>query len=360
MRLVSSETFFYFTRMKYGVIPSNPVERLALWMGKVPVPMLDALYSLLKARTLMAAVRFRIFEALAEAPLTASDVATRCNLDAECTELLLRVLVITDYLDYQDNRFALSALARDTMITGAEHELFGYLMWNYSQWEMLGHLEDLLRTGRGIDFHETLKDANAWANYQRAMMEVARFSAPIVAARVPVKAGASRLLDIAGSHGLFGAAICRRHPPMTSTVLDLPIAIEHARELARQEKIDDVVEHRTGDILVADFGSENDVTLLSNILHHFDEETNVGILKRAFHSLTAQGTAAIWEVEAPEKGTKPTHGDGAALYFRLTSTARCYHGSEYARWMQGVGFTRVRAIRPALSPGSVLIIGRRP
>ncbi|HKP14390.1 MAG TPA: methyltransferase, partial [Blastocatellia bacterium] len=343
-----------------GVIPSNLVERLALWMGKVPVPMLDALFSILKARTLMAAVRFGVFEALRDGPLTAMEVAERCRLDAECTELLLRVLVITDYLEYRGGQFVLSELSRKTMIAGAEHELFGYLMWNYSQWEMMGQLEDLLRTGRGIDFHETLTDPEAWADYQRAMMEVARFSAPMVADRVPVKAGARHLLDIAGSHGLFGAAICRKHPPMTSTVLDLPAAIESARELARAEKIDDVVEHRAGDILVADYGKDNDVALLSNILHHFDEETNVQTLRRAFDSLTARGTVAIWEIEAPEKDAKPAHGDGAALYFRLTSTARCYHGSEYSRWLERVGFTDVRATRPALSPGSVLVVGRRP
>ena len=346
--------------MKYGVIPSNLIERLALWLDKVPVPMLDALFSVMKARTLMAAVRLGVFEALRDGPLAAAEVAGRCRLDAECTELLLRVLVITDYLEYREGQFALSDLSRKTMIAGAEHELFGYLMWNYSQWEMMGQLDDLLRTGRGIDFHETLTDPGAWANYQRAMMEVARFSAPMVADRVPVKAGARRLLDIAGSHGLFGAAICRKHPPMTSTVLDLPAAIEHARELASAEKIDDIVEHRAGDILVADYGRDNDVALLSNILHHFDEETNVRVLRRAFDSLTARGTVAIWEIEAPEKDSKPTHGDGAALYFRLTSTARCYHGSEYARWLERIGFHEVRVMRPALSPGSVLVVGRRP
>jgi len=345
--------------MKYGVIPSNLVERLALWMGKVPVPMLDALFSILKSRSLMAGVRFGIFETLRHGPLTASEVAANCHLDAECTELLLRVLVIADYLEHQGNQYALSALSRKTMIAGAEHELFGYLMWNYSQWEMVSHLDEMLLTGRGIDFHETLTDADAWANYQRAMMEVARFSAPIVADRVPVKTGARRLLDIAGSHGLFGAAICRKHPPMKSTVLDLPVAIDHARELARAEKIDDVVEHRAADILVADYGSDNDVVLVANILHHFDEATNIDILRRAYDSLTAQGTLAIWEIEAPEKDSKPTQGDGAALYFRLTSNARCYHGSEYSRWLNRVGFTRVRAIRPTLSPGSVLVIGTR-
>ena len=39
--------------MKYGPIPENPFERLALLSGKVPVPVLDAIFSLMKARCLM-------------------------------------------------------------------------------------------------------------------------------------------------------------------------------------------------------------------------------------------------------------------------------------------------------------------
>ena len=345
--------------MKYGAIPSNPLEWLALWMGKVPVPLLDSLFSILKTRAIMAGVSLGVFEALRDGPLAAGEVAAACRLDAECTELLLRLLVGVDYLEQRGQRFALNELSRRTMIAGAEHEMVGYVLWNYWQWDAVARLDEMVRTGRGIDFHETMTDPAAWANYQRAMMEVARFSAPLVADRVPVKAGARRLLDLAGSHGLFGAAICRRHPPMRATVLDLPAAINHARELARAEKIDDVVEHVAGDLLADDYGSDNDVVLLSNILHHFDEGTNLGILRRAFASLTAEGTAAIWEVEAPERDSKATSADGAALFFRLTSNARCYHGSEYVRWMRQAGFTDVRATRPALSPGSVLVTGRK-
>ena len=93
-----------------------------------------------------------------------------------------------------------------------------FLEWNYRQWEMVPHLEELLRTGRGVDFHRTMTDPADWAVYQRAMLEVARFDVATLAARVPVRRGATRLLDIAGPHGLFGAALCRKHPPMTSTV----------------------------------------------------------------------------------------------------------------------------------------------
>jgi len=346
--------------MKYGPIPENPFERLALLSGKVPVPVLDAIFSLMKARCLMAGVRLGVFTALGEGPRTAAEVAAARSLDAECTGLLLRMLTFAGYAVQQGDRFSLSALGRRSMVPGAPMELWGYLEWNYTQWDFVAHLEDLVRTGRGLDFHATMTDPEQWASYQRGMLEIARFDAPLLAARVPVRRGARRLLDVAGSHGLLGAAICRQHPPMTSVVLDLPQAVGTARELAAAEGIGALVEHREGDLHSADFGTGNDVVLLANILHHFQPESNLGVLRRAHDALAPAGTVAIWEIERPDRAAKAGAGDGAALFFRLTSTASCYSGGEYAGWLTAAGFTRIRVQCPLLSPGSVLVTGRRP
>jgi SAM-dependent methyltransferase len=245
------------------------------------------------------------------------------------------------------------------MVPGASLELWGYVEWNYTQWDFVAHLEDLVRTGRGLDFHSTMTDPGQWADYQRGMLEIARFDAPVLAARVPVRRGARRLLDIGGSHGFLGAAICRRHPPMRSVVLDLPQAVPAARELARAEGLSDLVEHREGDLQSADFGSGHDVVLLANVLHHFRPDDNVAILHRAWAALAPGGTVAIWGIERPDRSSKAGAGDGAALFFRLTSTAACYSGREYAGWLADAGLTRVRIQRPLLSPGSVLITGRK-
>jgi hypothetical protein len=345
--------------MKYGTIPENVVESLALLAGRVPVPLFDAIYSLMKARGLMAAVRLGIFTALADGPRTAAEVAAARGLDPECTGLLLRTLTFAEYVEQEGERFSLSALGRRCMIPGAPTELWGFCEWNYTQWDFFAHLEELVRTGRGVDFHATMTDPGSWAAYQRAMLEVAHFDAPVLAARVPVRRGARRLLDVAGSHGLLGAAICRKHPPMTSVVLDLPQALETARELARAEGIAGLVEHREGDLHTADFGTGNDVVLLSNILHHFQPADIAAILARVHACLGPSGTVAIWELERPDRAAKASSGDGAALFFRLTSTASCYNGREYASWLTTAGFTKVRIQHPLLRQGSVLVTGRR-
>lgn len=343
----------------YGPIPTSFLERVALALGRVPIPVLDMLYTLMKARAIMAGVRLGIFQAIHEAEDDAAGLAGRLSLDPEVLEMLLRTLVPCGYLVVRDGRFRLSPLARRTMVQGAASDLRGFVLWNYTQWDVISHLEEVVRTGRGADFHRTLTDPEAWGHYQRAMMELARLDAPVVAARVPVRDGARQLLDVAGSHGVLGAALCRRHPPMRSIVLDLPQALPHARELSREAGVQDLVEHRAADIFRDDLGTGHDVVLLSNILHHLDPPACRGLLVRVHAATVRDGTVAIWERDRPQPGSRITDKEGTALFFRLTSSAAAYSGEEYAAWLGAAGWRDVRVRRPVLSPGAVLITARR-
>jgi hypothetical protein len=344
--------------MQYGVIPTSFAERLALLSGAVPLPLIDLSFGVLKARVIMAGVRLGIFQALAQEAHGTEHLAKALRLDQSCLDLLLRSLVFAGYLQVHGERYALSTLARRTMITGARRELTGFAEWHYTQWEFIEHLEELIRTGEGVDFHATMTDPAAWGHYQKAMLEMARFDAPILARHVPVRKGATKLLDLAGSHGLMGATIARKHPPLRSTVVDLPAAIEHARRLASQEGHADIVDYRGGDLLNDDLGTGWDVVLLSNILHHFTPDVVRTILGRAHSALVPDGTVTVWELERPSRTKPPSEGDGLALFFRLISSAAAYSGEEYAQWMTQAGFTRTKVVRPRLRPGTVLVHGR--
>jgi hypothetical protein len=199
----------------------------------------------------------------------------------------------------------------------------------------------------------------SWAAYQGAMLETARRIAPLVAPLVPVKSGALKLLDIAGSHGLYGALICRAHPPMRSEVLDLPPAVEQSRRLAHAEGLADVVSHRAGNALTDDLGAEHDVVFLGNILHHFTPAQSRDLLGRIRRALSPDGTVVIWEVRQPEPNEPPEIvGDGFALFFRITSTARCYKTSEYTAWLAETGFADIQVQPTPFAPFQILATGR--
>jgi SAM-dependent methyltransferase len=352
--------------MRYKAIPQNLPERFALWTGMVPMPMVDSLFPLVKTRALMAGARLGIFEALRESPRDAASLAERLGLEAESLELMLRVLAASGYLACRRKRFGLTAMARKTMLKDSPMDSRGYVEFNYLQWEFLDRLEDLIRTGRGLDFHRTMRDTRDWESYQRGMLEIARLHAPLLAKRVPVPEGARRLLDIAGSHGLLGAAICRRHPPLRSTVIELPRALEAARSLAKEAGISDIAAHRPGDILEPGFGLEGeeerdwDVALLANILHHFSPGENQVILERVRDIMAPGGTLAIWDIERPEAGKPPELGrDASALLFRLTSTSRCFSAEDYRAWLSKAGFAAIRTVRPMTAPLHFLIHARK-
>ncbi len=343
--------------MNVGIIPERLLERVGLRLGLVPVPIVDLLCGPLKARLLMTAVNLRVFEALREAPRTAAELSEALNLDPAGLEMLLRSLAHVQYLERRRGCYRLSSLARRTMVAGAPMELTAYVRWNETQWRFLDELDAMVRTGRGVDFHGTLQDPEAWGHYQRAMLEIARLDAPILSRLVPIAGGATRLLDLGGGHGFLGAALCRRHPPMRSTVIDLPCALDHGRRLAREGGYADVVDHCAGDLLTHPF-EDCDAALLSNVLHHLSSSQIGSVLTRLRGALRAGGTVAIWELEAPRRHRATTHAVLAALFFRLTSTADTYHGSQYASWLSAAGFSGIRILRPRRSSGSILVLAR--
>ncbi len=345
--------------MKYGVTASNLAEKVALAMGVVPIPAVDSMLAAIRMRSISSAVRLGVFEALGNGGLDAAQIAERCAIGAQGAFFLLRTLVWAGYLECRGSQYMLSAMARNTMLKSAPRPLVGFVRWNATVWEMLSGFENYLRAGQGWNFHDCLTDPGHWADYQRAMLEGARFAARTLARSVPVKPGAQRLLDIAGSHGLLGASICRKHPPMTSCVLDLPNAVEHARALAREEKIDDIVEHRAGDLRVDSFDAGNDVVLLSNILHNLIPSAIPEILTRVVDSLTPQATVAIWDVETPSAASKPGAADAFAMFCWIVSTSGCFTGEDYAGWLRGAGLRDVKIKRPLANPGQALVTGRR-
>src|SRR4051812_35463523 len=108
--------------MKYKAQAENFAERFALWAGMVPIPMVDSLFPLVKTRALMSGVRHGVFDALKEGPLTPASLSEKLKLDPESLELLLRVLAASEYLTLKDTCFALTPLARKTLLKGSPME----------------------------------------------------------------------------------------------------------------------------------------------------------------------------------------------------------------------------------------------
>jgi hypothetical protein len=345
--------------MRYGFVPESQMEEQSLEGHHTIQPLFDPLLPVLQARAIMTAVRLRIFEALADGMRTEADVAAELSLDVDALRLLFRVLINAGYLSCDGSRYGVTDVVRATLLPVSPTPLSAWVEYNHAHWNVISKLEEVVRTGKGVDLEQNMGTEVTWSVHQRAMLETARPAAPWVAAQVPVRDGARRMLDLGGSHGLYGALICREHPPMKSEVLELPQTAEHARVLAREEGIDDVVGHRVGDVLTADMGAaEVDAVFLGNLVHHFTADQNQNLLGRVETALVTGGTVIIWDFKAPDVGERPDLvGDGLALLFRMTSEARCYTTDEIVGWLRSARFQDITRHSTPL-PSQMLVTGR--
>lgn len=346
--------------MRYGTLPKGLKERLATVMGVVPYPMLDVLVAPLQARALIAAERASVFRALGEKASSTRELAGRLTLDESCLDLVLRLLSSMGYVKRRNQEWSLTRLGQKHFGAQAPSPFGEFVAFGAPQWEWIGRLDEVLKTGRGVEIHRSLS-ASDWDLYQRAMAEGARDFAGFVARELPVPAGARLCLDVAGSHGLVGAALCRAHPGLRSVVLERAEAIPEARRLAEAKGIADVVSFREANLLEDEYGESADVVILANILHHFDPATNLQILSRAKRALRPGGVIGLFDIEAPGPNAPPeAAGDAAALFFRITSNSACFSGDDYLAWLGQAGFEGARAVRSLLLPSRLLVVARVP
>jgi SAM-dependent methyltransferase len=188
-----------------------------------------------------------------------------------------------------------------------------------------------------------------WTLYLRAMRGGASLTADEIAARAPIPRGARDLLDIGGSHGYFSVAMCRRHPALRATVLDLPDAVRHAAPILAGEGMGDRVVLRPGDALTDDLGVETfDVVFISMLVHHFDAPSNRALMKRAARALRPGGVLLVFDFVRPNPRARIDQVGGLLdLYFALTSRSGSWSSEEIQAWQEEAGL-RVERPQPVI------------
>jgi 2-polyprenyl-3-methyl-5-hydroxy-6-metoxy-1,4-benzoquinol methylase len=182
-----------------------------------------------------------------------------------------------------------------------------------------------------------------------------------VARHLPVPQSARQMLDIGGGHGYFSVAICRRHPQLRSTILELPEAIEHAAPLLAKERMGDRVVHRPGNALTDDLGTEAyDVVFMAAVVHHFDGPTNQKLMRRIARALRPGGIVAIWEpVRQDAAGNVRQIGALLDLFFGFFSKAGTWSRAEVAAWFREASLSVRKTRSPRVLPDLALHLGQK-
>jgi predicted O-methyltransferase YrrM len=173
--------------------------------------------------------------------------------------------------------------------------------------------------------------------------------------------GAREMLDIGGSHGYFSVVLCRRHPELRATVLDLPEAVAHAGPILEREGMGDRVVMRAGDALTDDLGeAAYDLILIFSLVHHFDDATNRLLVSRAARALRPGGYLVIGDALRPSSpGKGGQQGAFFDLYFALTSESGLWTFDEMRAWQVGAGLTPRKSMSLVPGGGFALQVAER-
>jgi SAM-dependent methyltransferase len=348
--------------MKIGVRPESLIERLGLWLGLVPISLLETHIAATLARSIMAGVELGVFEALAPGPLGANAIAARCGTDPASTPLLLDALTSCAYLRLSHGRYALTSQSRKWLLRDARNSVRDKILLQAVEWRWLTELETFVRTGRPLDFHASMSEPELQL-YHRSMRALAGIGGGEVARRTPAPRNARRMLDLGGSHGHFAAEICRRRPRLFAEVMDLPSAVEQAAPLLAAEGLGERVVHVVADVTQVDLGVElYDLILMSNLAHHLDAAQNLDLAKRAARALRPGGMFVIQEPVRPARPARAGQtGTLLGLYFALQSRpgVQTWTVADLAGWQAAAGLRPRRPIAMRTAPGWMQQSARR-
>ncbi|GLY75497.1 methyltransferase [Actinoallomurus iriomotensis] len=249
--------------------------------------------------------RLGVADLLADGPRTPADLAAATDTDERSLYRFLRAAAsLGVFAERPDGGFELTPTAEYLRSDVPGTMRYMAMFWGEAaSWGCYRHVMDTVRTGEPIADKEL--GGRSWFEYleqnpgtaetfHRAMTSV-NWRAAEIADRFDFGAF-GRIADIGGGQGRLLASILRKNPGVQGILFDLPTAIDGAQPVLKEEGVADRVECVRGDF----FGPvpEADAYLLRAILHDWDDEKSVLILRRIREAIGTNADARVLIIEA--------------------------------------------------------------
>jgi hypothetical protein len=158
------------------------------------------------------------------------------------------------------------------------------------------------------------------------------------------------LADIAGGHGYLLARILKANPELSGILFDVPSVIGGASSLLEREGVAERVERVSGDFFAA--VPRADAYIMKHIIHDWEDERAVIILKNINAAMVREGRILIVESVVPE-GNAPHYSKLLDLEMLTSPGGIERTAAEYAALLAEAGLKLARII-PTRSPFSII------
>ncbi|TMB16111.1 MAG: methyltransferase domain-containing protein [Deltaproteobacteria bacterium] len=295
---------------------------------------------------LKGAIELDLFSAIAEGNATAEALATRCQASTRGVRILCDYLAAVGFLHKTDGRYTLDPESgplldrHSPLYVGSAIRFLASPVVMQSFADVAGAVR---KGGTVVDAGgATAPEHPMWVDFARAMAPLAGLAAQLLANLLDADAGRPwHVLDIAAGHGLFGITLAARNPRASVVALDWANVLTVAEENARAAGVADRFRTVPGSAFTVDYGRDYDLVLLTNFLHHFDEEACVAVLRKVHAALRPGGRAVTVEMIPDENRVTPPEAATFALVMLAgTPGGDAYPFSEFERMFHRAGFAR--------------------
>lgn len=317
------------------------------------------------SQVLLACVRLRLFEVLANGPQSAAVLAGQAGLSPDMMVRLLDAAVSLDLLARRSGgRYGLGALGcamvGDPGISAlVEHHAALYADLSDPVALLRGERAGALAgywAYAAVD-HPLGLAAEQTDGYTRLMSASQSFIADEVLAAYDFRRHRC-LLDVGGGDGAFLARVGQRAPALRLMLLDLPSVAAHAGERFAAAGLAGRAEAIGGDAIAGSLPEGADIITFIRVLHDHDEFSALAMLRAARRALPDDGTLLIAEPMAGTDGAERVGDAYFGFYFLAMGQGRSRTPAQLQALLTQAGFDAGRLIQTHIPMLSRVLVAR--
>lgn len=332
-----------------------------------PGPIMQVATGFWASKVLLTAIELDLFSTLGDSSMTASELGDAVDLHPRGIYDFFDALVALKFLerdsDGPDGRYRNTLETSAFLVKRSPRYIGGMLeMLNSRLFGFWNSLGEALRTGepqneiklRGKSmFEELYSDEQRLGDFLQAM---SGFQAGNFAA-LAEKFDFSRyktVTDVGGSLALLSRLVAARHPHLYFQSLDLPPVGPHAKKALDAAGLAGRIQIVSGDFFT-DSLPKADVVTMGNILHDWNLEKKMHLIRSAYEALPEGGAFIVIENLIDDARRENAFGLLMSLNMLIEfGDAFDYTEADFHGWCSEVGFTRFETI-PLAGPSSAAV-----
>ena len=315
------------------------------------------------SKTLLTAVEMGLFTDLARHPGDLLTVQGRMGLHPRAARDFLDALVALGFLLRDEDGVYRNTAEADVFLDKSKPSYVGGIleMANHRLYPFWGALTTAVRTGEPQNeskgghypFTALYADPAKLKEFLCAMSGVSR-GANIAIAQAFPWANYGTCVDVGTAQGDLVAQIALRHPHLSGLGFDLPEVGPVFEEYIATHGLTERVQFVGGSFFTDDLPSA-DVLLFGHILHDWDLETKLMLLRKAYAALPSGGAVVVYDAIIDDERRSNAFGLLMSLNMLIeTPGGFDYSGADCIGWLQQAGFKDCK-VQHLLGPDSMVV-----